>query len=124
MSMESVSQGQGTAGLPFNITAWVGVTFTVIAAALYGVLFWMLHRLPQSRVEFDAATANAPVLIRLLVVGASAGLLNIVALVLCLAAWFLTPGSRIAAVAGTIVSMIMFLAVFSVVIASLVIAPG
>ena len=123
MSLDQVNQNVADE-TPINIMAWGGVVFAGIAAVLYGVLFWMLSRLPVSRMEFDAVTANAPVLTRLLVVGACAGLLNLVALVLCLAGWFLTPGSSITAVVGTIVSLLMFLAVFSVVIASLVVPPN
>ena len=69
---------------PANIVAWAGVVFAVVAAVLYGVLFFMLSELPSTRNELEALKTNAPALTRLLIVGASAGLLNIVSLILCL----------------------------------------
>ena len=102
-----------------NVVAWAGILFGVVAAILYGVLFLMLHELPSSRQELTDITANAPALTRLLVVGGSAGLLNIVSLILCLTGYVIQGRSRFEAIAGTAVSGLMLLAVFSVIIVSL-----
>lgn len=104
---------------PANVVAWAGILFGIVAAILYGVLFFMLHELPSSRQELTDITANAPTLTRLLVVGGSAGLLNIVSLILCLTGYVIQGRSRFEAIAGTAVSGLMLLAVFSVIIVSL-----
>ena len=106
-----------------NIVSWAGIGFALIAAGLYGVLFYKLQRLPSSRNELEALQSNAPALTRLLVFAASAALLNIVALILCLSG-FLAPGRpRTMSVIGTTFSALMLIAVFSVVVASLLISP-
>jgi hypothetical protein len=104
---------------PANVVAWAGILFGIVAAILYGVLFLMLHELPSSRQELTEIAANAPALTRLLVVGGSAGLLNVVSLILCLTGYAIQGRSRFEAIAGTAVSGLMLLAVFSVIIVSL-----
>lgn len=106
---------------PANIVAWAGVVFAVVAAVLYGVLFFMLSELPSTRNELEALKTNAPALTRLLIVGASAGLLNVVSLILCLTGYIIPRGSPLVAVIGSLASLLMMLAVFSVVIASLIV---
>jgi hypothetical protein len=106
-----------------NIVGWAGIGFALIAAGLYGVLFYKLHELPSSRNELEELRTNAPALTRLLVVAASAALLNVVALILCLTG-FLTPRRpRMMSVIGTTFSALMLIAVFSVVVASLWVSP-
>ena len=110
-------------GEPANVAAWAGIAFGVVAAMLYAVLFYLLSRLPSSRNELEELKANAPVLTRLLVTGGSAGLLNIVSLILCLTGYILPRRSRFEAIVGSVVSALMLLAVFSVVIVSLLLVP-
>ncbi len=106
-----------------NIVSWAGIGFSLIAAGLYGVLFYKLHELPTSQNELEEIQTNAPALTRLLVVAASAALLNVVALILCLSG-FLTPRRpRTMSVIGTTFSAFMLIAVFSVVVVSLLISP-
>jgi len=105
-----------------NLVAWAGIGFGAIATILYGVLFFMLHRLPSTRNELENLTTNAPALTRLLVVGGSAGLLNVVSLILCLMGYVVPRRSRFEAIVGSVLSALMLLAVFSVVIASLMLA--
>lgn len=107
---------------PANVVAWSGILFGMVAAILYGVLFLMLNELPSSRQELTEIAANAPALTRLLVVGGSAGLLNIVSLILCLTGYLIQGRSRFEAIAGIAVSGLMLLAVFSVIIVSLLLA--
>ena len=106
-----------------NIVSWAGIGFSLIAAGLYGVLFYKLHELPTSQNELEEIQTNAPALTRLLVVAASAALLNVVALILCLSG-FLTPRRpRTMSVIGTTFSAFMLIAVFSVAVVSLLISP-
>lgn len=121
MSTDRVHDQQTSdeSALHANVVAWAGILFGVVAAILYGVLFLMLHELPSSRQELTDIAANAPALTRFLVVGGSAGLLNIVSLILCLTGYVIQGRSRFEAIAGTAVSGLMLLAVFSVIIVSL-----
>ncbi|MCX7386461.1 MAG: hypothetical protein DWI22_03775 [Planctomycetota bacterium] len=106
-----------------NIVSWAGIGFALVAAGLYGVLFYKLQQLPSSQQELEALQTNAPALTRLLVVAASAALLNVVALILCLSG-FLTPRRpRTMSVIGTTFSALMLIGVFSVVLVSLLISP-
>ena len=111
------------AGESMNIVGWAGLGFALIAAGLYGVLFYMLHKLPSSRSELEQLRTNAPALTRLLVVAASAALLNVVALILCLSGFLAPRRPRAMSVIGTALSALMLIGVFSVVIVSLMIAP-
>ncbi len=106
-----------------NVVSWAGVAFALIAAGLYVLLFTMLHRLPSARNEFEAIQTNAPALTRLIVVAASAALLNIVAMILCLTGFLAPRRPRTLSVIGSIFSALMLIAVFSVVIVSLMISP-
>ena len=106
-----------------NIVGWAGIGFALIAAGLYVALFFMLHRLPSSRNDLEELGTNAPALTRLLVVAASAGLLNVVALILCLSGFLAPRRPRAMSVIGTTFSAFMLIAVFSVVIVSLLISP-
>jgi hypothetical protein len=106
-----------------NIAGWAGIGFALIAAGLYGVLFYKLHQLPTSQKELEEMQTNAPALTRLLVVAASAALLNVVALILCLSGFLAPRRPRLMSVIGTIFSSLMLVAVFSVVVVSLLISP-
>lgn len=106
-----------------NIVGWAGIGFALIAAGLYVALFYMLHRLPSSRNEFEELGTNAPALTRILVVAASAGLLNVVALILCLSGFLPPRRPRAMSVIGTTFSALMLIAVFSVVVVSLLMSP-
>ena len=106
-----------------NVVGWAGIAFALIAAGLYGILFYMLYELPSSRNELEELRTNAPALTRLLVVAASAALLNVVAVILSLTG-YLAPGRpRMMSVLGTTFSALMLIAVFSVVVVSLLMSP-
>lgn len=126
MSTERVSETNlATAEAPgtANIVGWAGIGFALIAAGLYGVLFYKLHQLPVSQNELEKMQTNAPALTRLLVVAASAALLNVVALILCLSGFLAPRRPRMMSVIGTTFSALMLIAVFSVVVVSLLISP-
>ncbi len=106
-----------------NIVGWAGIGFALIAAGLYGVLFYMLYRLPSSRNELEELRTNAPALTRLLVVAASAALLNVVGVILSLTGFLAPRRPRTMSVIGTAFSAIMLIAVFSVVVVSLLMSP-
>ncbi len=107
---------------PMNIVGWAGIGFAIIAAGLYGFLFFMLDNLPSSSGELEQLRTNAPALTRLLVVAASAALLNVVALILCISGFLAPHRPRTMSVIGTSLSAVMLIGVFSVVIVSLMIA--
>ena len=119
MSSFATSESPDTA----NIVGWAGIGFALIAAGLYGVLFYMLYRLPSSRNELEELRTNAPALTRLLVVAASAALLNVVGVILSLTGFLAPRRPRTMSVIGTAFSAIMLIAVFSVVVVSLLMSP-
>ena len=108
---------------PANIVAWAGIVFGFIAALLYGVLFFLLSELPDNRQELQGLTTNSPALTQLLIAGGSAGLLNLVSLILCLTGYLIPGRSKFEAIVGTLLSALMLLAVFSVVFVSLMLTP-
>jgi TRAP-type uncharacterized transport system fused permease subunit len=103
--------------------AWAGIVFGFIAALLYGVLFFLLSELPDNRQELEGLTTNSPALTQLLIAGGSAGLLNLVSLILCLTGYLIPGRSKFEAIVGTLLSALMLLAVFSVVFVSLMLTP-
>jgi hypothetical protein len=119
---ENISAGEATETV--DIAGFAGIGFAVIAMGLYAFLFYMLHRLPSSRNELEQLGTNAPALTRLLVVAASAALLNVVALILCLTGFLAPRRPRTLSTIGAALTTIMLLAVFSVVIVSLVVSPA
>jgi hypothetical protein len=125
VSTDRLAEPSGIApsGDAVNAVAWAGIGFGVVAALLYVALFYMLSKLPATRNELAEIQTNAPALMRLLIVGGSACLLNGVSLILCLVGYLLPRRSRLEAVIGSVVSLLMFLAVFSVVVVSLVLTP-
>jgi len=98
--------------------AWAGVALTLVACVVYGVLQQMLQQLPATRVELDELRTNAPALMRLMIVGASAALLNLVAVILCLVGYIGPGRSRVVAFIGAAVSGVMLLAFISIVLVS------
>ena len=68
--------------LAVNLVVWSGLGFTVLTVVVYVILRQMLVQLPEDRAEFEAVRANAPALTRLIFVGASGAMCNVVALVL------------------------------------------
>ena len=108
---------------PANIVAWAGIVFGFIAALLYGVLFFLLSELPDNRQELGGLTTNSPALTQLLIAGGSAGLLNLVSLILCLTGYLIPVRSKFEAIVDTLLSALMLLAVFSVVFVSLMLTP-
>jgi hypothetical protein len=126
MTTERALEASGTgaeASSSANVISWAGVAFALISAGLYGCLFYMLHKLPTSRQQLEDLQTNAPALTRLLVVAASAALLNVVSLILCLAGLFAPGRHRLIPLVGAAFSALMLIAVFSVVVASLLISP-
>jgi len=109
---------------PVNFIAWGGIVFFVVAAILYEVLHQMLVRLPSTRAELDELRTNAPALTRLLLVGATAVMTNVVAIVLCLTGIVIPRRSKAVAIVGSILSGLMLMAVVSLILASLLINPG
>lgn len=116
------SAGEATATV--DVAGFAGIGFAVVAMGFYALLFYMLHKLPSSRNELEQLSTNAPALTRLLVVAASAALLNVVALILCLTGFLAPRRPRTLSAIGTALTTLMLLAVFSVVIVSLMVSPA
>lgn len=106
-----------------NVVAWAGIGFGLIAAILYGVLFYLLRQLPTTRDGLEELRTNTTAITRFLIVGASAGLLNAVSLILCLIGYVLPRRSRWESIIGSVLSAIMLMAVFSVIVVALLLAP-
>ena len=123
-SQRSENTAAGEAAGTVDIAGFAGIGFAVIAMGLYALLFYMLQMLPSSRNELEQLSTNAPALTRLLVVAASAALLNVVALILCLTGFLAPRRPRTLSAIGAALTTIMLLAVFSVVIVSLVVSPA
>ena len=104
--------------LAVNLVVWAGLGFTVLAIIIYFVLRQMLVQLPQDRVEFEGIRANASALTRLIFVGASGAMCNVVGLVLSLIGYVASAGSRGVALAGSIVSGVLLLGLFTIVLSS------
>ncbi|MFN9719207.1 MAG: hypothetical protein ACK58L_10960 [Planctomycetota bacterium] len=121
INSESGSETPTTESL--NVVALAGIGFALITAILYAVLFYLLRQLPTSREGLDELRTNTTAITRFLIVGASAGLLNVVSLILCLIGYVLPRRSRLEAVIGSVLSAIMMLAVFSVIVVALLLTP-
>ena len=104
--------------LAVNLVVWAGLGFTVLAIIIYFVLRQMLVQLPLDRVEFEGIRANASALTRLIFVGASGAMCNVVGLVLSLIGYVASAGSRGVALAGSIVSGVLLLGLFTIVLSS------
>jgi len=104
--------------LAVNLVVWAGLGFTVLAIIIYFVLRQMLVQLPLDRVEFEGIRANASALTRLIFVGASGAMCNVVGLVLSLIGYVASAGARGVALAGSIVSGVLLLGLFTIVLSS------
>ncbi len=107
--------------LAVNLVVWSGLGFTVLTVIVYVILRQMLIQLPEDRAEFEAVRANAPALTRLIFVGASGAMCNVVALVLNLIAYIASSGARAMALTGSIISGVMLLGLFTIVLAALLV---
>lgn len=101
---------------PTNTVAVAGVVFGVIAMGLYAGLFYWVWRLPDSSGDLQQLQSDTPTLLKLVVLGGSGTLLNVVALILCIAGLLLPMRSRWLALAGTIIFGAMFLGIACVVL--------
>ena len=103
-----------------NIVAIAGMTFCVLAAGLYFALFYFVSGLPADQQQLEQLRGNTAILIRLVALGASAGLLNVVALVLCGIGLLLSRRSQWLPIAGAIAAAILLLSVGAVIFLSMV----
>lgn len=98
------------------MVAVAGAVFCCVSALLYIGLFYQVNQLPAEQQLLETLSSRTPTMIRLVVLGASAGLLNLVALVLSSIGLMLRQRSKWLATAGTIASILMLLSLASVVI--------
>lgn len=99
-----------------NTVAVAGVVFGMVAMGLYSGLFYWVRQLPDSAVELQTLQSHTPSLLKLILLGGSGTLLNLVALILCVAGLLLPHRSRWLALGGTIVFGAMFLGIACVVL--------
>ena len=96
---------------------------SVIAALFCAVLFLLAHQLPDNIDSFDPLNANSSAHLRLLILGCSTAVLLLVSLILSVVGLFLPDRSRKLAVVGTITSLALFLGIFGVLIAAVLLNP-
>ena len=101
---------------PTNTVAVAGAAFGVIAMGLYAGLFYWVWRLPNSSDDLRQLQTDTPTLLKLVALGGSGTILNLVALVLCITGLLLPLRSRWLALAGTIIFGAMFLGIACVVL--------
>ena len=106
-----------------NTVALIGVILSVIAALFCAVLFLLAHQLPDNIDSFDPRNANSSAHLRLLILGCSTAVLLLVSLILSVVGLFLPDRSRKLAVVGTITSLALFLGIFGVLIAAVLLNP-
>lgn len=101
---------------PVNTVAVAGLIFGLMAAGLYSLLFYWVQALPNSADQLMELPTNTPAVLKLVAVGGSGALLNVVALMLCVAGLLIPHRSRGLALTGTIVFGAMFLGIACVVL--------
>ncbi|MDG2130229.1 MAG: hypothetical protein P8K08_19680 [Fuerstiella sp.] len=106
-----------------NTVALIGVILSMIAALFCAVLFLLAHQLPDNIDSFDPRNANSSAHLRLLILGCSTAVLLLVSLILSVVGLFLPDRSRKLAVVGTITSLALFLGIFGVLIAAVLLNP-
>lgn len=115
----ATTSGVSDGGSDFsNVVAIAGVAFCVVAAGLYIALFYSVYQLPADQKQLEQLRGSTPILMRLVVLGASAGLMNLVGLVLCSIGMLTSNQSRWIALLGTIASALMLLSLGAVVFIS------
>lgn len=105
----------------FHPISWAGLVFAVLALVCYATLRQMLVQLPASRSSIDELRTNAPALTRLMIVGATGAVLNLVALVLSLVGYLAPRRGHALAAFASLLSATMLLVLFSVVFVSLLV---
>lgn len=108
---DAASEGAG-------VLAIVGVVFCCLSAALYAGLVYSVWNLPSDQQQLELLRGRTSDLMRLVILGASAGLLNLVALVLCGIELLLPRRSQAIALSGAVVSLVLLLGVAAVVLLS------
>ena len=107
-----------------NTVAVIGLILVGVAGFLCAVMFAIADQLPADSREFRELMNNTPTQLRLLILGCSAGVLVVVAFVLCVVGLFLPNRPRLAATIGTTLSLLLMLGVFGVMIVGVLLNPA
>ena len=111
---QSRRAGGASEGLITNTVALTGVVLAVVAVALYAWLFYAVSLLPGDPEEFRLHSENAPTQVRLIVLASAAGVVNVVALGLCVVGLILPGRPRLLATIGIIATFALLVGVFGV----------
>lgn len=97
-----------------NTVALIGVILLSVAVALCGLLQVQLGHLPDGVEEVRKLNATGPAQLRLLILVCAAGVLNVVAFLLCVVGLLLPNRPRLLAAVGTAGSTLLLLGFFGV----------
>jgi hypothetical protein len=102
-----------------NPIAIAGLAFASLTVVLYGVTFFVAGSLPGTTAELEALQSSPAAPTRFMIALGSATLLNLVALSLSTAALLVPHRPRIAAVAGFVLSGLLFIGIPGVIVVGL-----
>lgn len=103
-----------------NTLAIAGLAFCAISVVLYGTLFYFAFQLPSTAAELMKVKSDTPLLMRFMLIGGSACLLNLVALGLSGVALLQSARRNIPALLGTVISGLLVLSIMCVFALSLI----
>jgi hypothetical protein len=101
-----------------NTMAVAGTVLCVMAAMLYGGMFFFASQLPDKQQDLITLRSNTPLLLRPVILGGSAALLNLVSLSLSLAAFLQGYRKQRLALVSCIVSGLLLLGIAFVILLS------
>jgi len=107
-----------------NTVGLIGVILAGVSVSLVILLFVLAAQQPKEIDQFrEHLQVDTPAQLRLLIVGFSAAILNLVSVFLCVLGLFLPNRPRLLAAVGTGISVVVLLGVFGVAIAGAVLNP-
>ena len=101
---------------PSNVMSIAGLAFCLIAAVLYGLLFYMVYQLPSEQLPLESIRNNTPTLLKLVMIASCGGLLNLVALALCLYGLIQSQFSSRLSIIGIALSTLLLIAIPTVIV--------
>ena len=112
MSQESPDNPDIAGRSVSNTVALIGVILLGVAVALCGLLLVLLSHLPDNVAEVRQLNATGPAQLRLLILVCAAGVLNVVAFLLCAVGLIVPDRPRLLATIGTAGSLTLLLGFF------------
>ena len=114
MNEELSEQSEAAIAPVSNTVALIGVILLGVAIGLCGLLMVQLDHLPDGVEEVRELSATGPAQLRLLILVCAAGVLNVVAFLLCSVGLLLPNRPRLLASIGTAGSLLLLLGFFGV----------